>query len=102
MKLLLDTCTFIWIASDLRRIPPTVCALFADSANDTYLSAVSAWKIAIKHRSEKLRLSNDLPPIDYVREVRRRHRIDTLALDEESSGILKKCPTSTATPSTAC
>ncbi len=92
MKLLLDTCTFIWMASDPRRLPSAVRAVFADPANDAYLSAVSSWEIAIKHRAGKLRLPNNLSPIDYIREVRRRHRIETLALGEESSAILKKIP----------
>lgn len=66
--------------------------MFAAADNFVYLSAASAWEIAIKHQAGKLKLPNNMPPFDYVREARSRHRIETLALDEESSAILNKIP----------
>lgn len=92
MKLLLDTCTFIWLASYPRRIPQTIRDLYAAADNAIYLSAASAWEIAIKHQAGKLQLPNKMLPIDYVKEARRRHRIENLAVDEESSAILGKMP----------
>lgn len=92
MKLLLDTCTFIWVASCPQRIPSAVRDLYAAPENAVYFSAVSAWEIAIKHQAGKLQLPNNMRPIDYIKEVRRRHRIEPAGLDEESSAILEKMP----------
>lgn len=92
MKLLLDTCAFIWLASYPRHIPHAVRILYAAPENAVYLSVASAWEIAIKHKAGKLKLPNNMLPIDYVREARSRHQIETLALNEESSAILSKMP----------
>lgn len=48
MKLLLDTCTFLWIASDSPRLSRAAAAVFLDKDNERYLSAASAWEIGIK------------------------------------------------------
>ena len=42
-RLLLDTCTFLWLNSDRDRLPRRVQELCADETNSLYLSSVSAW-----------------------------------------------------------
>ncbi len=49
MKLLLDTCTFLWIVADSSQLSPEVRSLIADRQNEVFLSAVSAWEITVKH-----------------------------------------------------
>jgi hypothetical protein len=65
VKILLDTCTFLWIAIDAPRLSPSAKDLFADPDNDLFLSAVSSWEIAIKHSQGRLHLpeppSNSFP-----------------------------------------
>jgi len=92
MKLLLDTCVFIWLASHPRRMPQTAQALFAQAAGGAWLSAISVWEIAIKHKTGKLRLPAGMPPIPYVHEVCRRHRIALLPLSPDSAALLDKMP----------
>ena len=53
--LLLDTCTFIWLASDPSRIS-TEATRAIDDASDVYLSDVSVWEIALKWQSKKIML----------------------------------------------
>ena len=48
MKLLLDTCTFLWIAERRARLPPRVAAAYRSPDNEVFLSAASAWEIAIE------------------------------------------------------
>ena len=48
MRILLDTCTFLWMVSEPKRLSRTARQLAADPANDLYLSAVSVWEIATK------------------------------------------------------
>ncbi len=64
MRLLLDTCTFLWLAADHSKLPPSVRASCRDPQNDVFLSALSTWEIAIKHRLGKLPLPE--PPVRYA------------------------------------
>ena len=82
MKLLLDTCTFLWIAQDSSELSQSAREVFADPANEVYLSVVSAWEIAVKHALGRLPLPQT--PDRYLPQLRERHGIESLALDEEA------------------
>ena len=63
MRLLLDTVAFLWLAEDDARLPAVAREAIVDPANDVFLSAASAWEIAITHRTlEARRLHYSLPP----------------------------------------
>ncbi len=83
MRLLLDTCTFLWLAADHSKLPASVRASCRDPQNDVFLSALSTWEIAIKHRLGKLSLPE--PPVRYVVSRRDLLRLDALAFDESSA-----------------
>lgn len=90
MRLLLDTCTFLWIVGGTRDVSACARELFVDPDNDVYLSAVSAWEIALKHAAGRLPLPE--PPERFVPAERRRHGIDALDLDEETALHLGRLP----------
>ena len=54
MKVLLDTCTFLWIAGKPEALSAQARALFQDAENEVYLSAASSWEIATKHALGRL------------------------------------------------
>lgn len=54
MKLLLDTHVLIWWLQDSDRIRARARAAIEDGANEVYVSAASAWEIAIKAGRGKL------------------------------------------------
>src|ERR1700691_1445891 len=83
MKILVDTCTFLWIASASPRLSKTAAALFLDRNNERYLSAVSAWEIGIKHAAGRLPLP-ERPDI-FVPMIRDSSGIASLDVDEESA-----------------
>ncbi len=56
MNFLLDTCTFLWLAASPDRISPKAAAEIDNEFNTLYLSDVSVWEIATKHRIGKLSL----------------------------------------------
>ncbi len=56
MKLLLDTCAFLWLTTDAPELSQTAKALFQATTNTVYLSSVSAWEIIVKHVMGKLPL----------------------------------------------
>lgn len=90
MKLLLDTCAFLWWSQGSARIPKDVRRLVADPANDVYVSAVTAWELAVKHELGKL----DLPAPPEVFAPRRREWYDfkSLPIDEASALQLRRLP----------
>ncbi len=82
MRLLLDTCTFLWIAGG-RYLPATAAAAFSNPANQVFLSAVSVWEITSKHAAGRLPLPE--PPQTLVPIERELRGITPLAFDEESA-----------------
>ncbi len=64
MKLLLDTATFLFAIEDEGKVSAEARRYIDDPDEDIYLSAVSAWEIAIKHGLGKLELPG--PPADVV------------------------------------
>ncbi len=90
MKLLLDTCTFLWITADAPSLSPRLRELFRSPDNEVYLSAASAWEIAVKHGLGRLSLPQ--APDRFVREMREAHGITSLAIDEEAALHVSRLP----------
>lgn len=90
MKLLLDTCSFIWTVTGSSEISEGIRDQICDPANDVLLSSVSAWEITLKRRLGRL----DLPdvPERFLPGVRQQHGIESLGLDEESTLYLSRLP----------
>lgn len=64
MRILIDTQCWLWMSLSPDRFSPRGRKLVEDRQNTLYLSAASAWEIAIKHGLGKLRLPE--PPEAYV------------------------------------
>ena len=90
MRLLLDTCTFLWAISGASDLSARARELVADSDNEVFLSSVSGWEIAVKHALGRLPLPAS--PDRFVPEQRARHGIDPLPLDEESALHVVRLP----------
>jgi PIN domain nuclease of toxin-antitoxin system len=90
MRLLLDTCTFLWIADKSESVPARVLRLYEAADNEVYLSAASAWEIAVKYAGKRLGLAH--PPDRFVPEQREAHGILTLPIDEESALHMSRLP----------
>ena len=90
MRLLLDTCTFLWIVGGAKELSSRAREAFADPANEVFLSAASAWEIAVKHRLGKLPLPAALD--EFVPAQRAAHGIEPLTVEEESALHVAKLP----------
>ena len=56
MRLLLDTCTFLWLALEPDRLSGTAVEKINEEENLLFLSEVSSWEIALKYTAQKLPL----------------------------------------------
>jgi len=90
MRLLLDTCTFLWIAADAKALSLRARELFRSPDNEVFLSAGSAWEIAIKHALGRLPLPE--APERFVPLMREAHGIAALPVDEEAALHLSRLP----------
>ena len=82
MKVLLDTCTFLWILSGDFRLKGRPAEIYRSPENEIFLSAASAWEIAIKYSMNKLPLPRH--PDQLVPAEREARGITPLPIDEES------------------
>jgi PIN domain nuclease of toxin-antitoxin system len=80
MRILLDTCTFLWITADSPELSADAKRLFTDRSNEVFLSVISAWEISVKHALGKLPLPE--PPQQFVPRQRAAHGAASLPLDE--------------------
>jgi PIN domain nuclease of toxin-antitoxin system len=90
VRLLLDTVAFIWLVEGNAKLSESAQGLIADPANEVYLSAASAWEIAIKHSIGRLILR--VPPEEYVPWQRSIHRVESLPVTETAALQVHKLP----------
>jgi PIN domain nuclease of toxin-antitoxin system len=79
VRALLDTHTFLWWNLDDPQLSATAREFIAKGSNEIFLSAASAWEIAIK--AAKGRLSLPASPDQYVADRLRLHRFSTLSIE---------------------
>ncbi|MHB8643804.1 MAG: type II toxin-antitoxin system VapC family toxin [Gaiellaceae bacterium] len=60
MDLLLDTRAFLWWLQDNRKLGPEARAAIANPDNRVFVSAATAWEIAVKRASGRLDASGDV------------------------------------------
>jgi len=83
MKLLLDTCTFLWVVAQPEKLSRAALESFQDPGNVCYLSSVSTWEIGVLAGLGRLQFQE---PIDrYVPRMRRLQRIRPLRLLEAAT-----------------
>jgi PIN domain nuclease of toxin-antitoxin system len=91
VKILLDTCTFLWLASDAKELSDQAKVLFQNTDNAVYLSSVSVWEIIVKNKLGKLPLPDE--PEQFINEQCEKHFIENISLDNKSIFHLTGLPT---------
>ena len=90
MRVLLDTCTFLWITAEVDKLSEKAREIFVDPGNEVYLSSVSCWEVAVKYSLGRLPLPE--PPAQFLPPRRERYGIESLPLDEESALHVARLP----------
>ena len=75
MRILLDTCAFLWLVTDDPQASELAKEIFLKEDNELLLSAVTGFEIAVKYSLGKLRLAE--PPKEFIT-----NRINANALTE--------------------
>jgi PIN domain nuclease of toxin-antitoxin system len=97
MRLLLDTCAFLWAADAPEKLSTTARRAVATADNEVLISAVSAWEIQLKSRkSGTLRL--DRPASQFVRDAIERLGLTEIPLDSTALAYLERLPDVHADP----
>ena len=96
MKVLIDTCTFLWFVADAPQLSANARAAIINPENEVYLSSISAWEISQKYARGKLSLPSR--PETLIPEVRRNSGIASLPLIEDDAVAAEKLPPHHADP----
>lgn len=83
MRILLDTCTFLWLAGDSPALSSAARDACRDPSNEVLLSALSGWEIAIKYRLGRLPLPE--PPPAFVSSRREALQLGALPFSERAA-----------------
>jgi PIN domain nuclease of toxin-antitoxin system len=90
VRLLLDTCAFLWFQAAAAELSRAARTEILDPRNEVYLSAVSAWEIGRKYAVGALQL--DTPPEVLIPRVREESGIESLPLTEADALMAEKLP----------
>ncbi len=82
MRLLLDTCAFIWLSREPDRLSQIASDAIRDDENNIYLCDVSIWEIVLKYHAGKLSLA--VPPRQWVAEHTPFFQIERLPIQTEA------------------
>ena len=90
MKVLVDTCTFLWMADDASELSLPARTVVTSPDNEVYLSAASVWEIVIKHALGKLPLPES--PRQFVPTQRTLLALTALPIEEDAVLTLDRLP----------
>jgi len=90
MNLLLDTCTFIWLAGSPGKLSAPAQQAIEDEFNTLFLSDVSIWEITMKYALGKLPLPD--PPRAWVPAQAAFFQLRRLSLETEPLYLSSELP----------
>ena len=82
MRLLLDTCAFLWVAQQPALVSRAARDAIDDPANELFFSDVSVWEITMKHSAGKLPLPAS--PRRWIPAKFAYHQFQRLTLEHEA------------------
>jgi len=83
MKILLDTCSFLWLLADDTKLSKVAMDALAARDTEVFLSTASAWELSIKYASGRMPLPER--PDTFIPRGRKLSGVRSLEIDEESA-----------------
>lgn len=96
MKYLLDTHTFLWWNLEDPQLSARVREIITNGGNEIFLSAASAWEIAIKAAKGRLTLPDD--PAQYIAERMSLYRFQSLPVQISHACLVYRLPSHHSDP----
>ncbi|WP_437973123.1 type II toxin-antitoxin system VapC family toxin [Sorangium sp. So ce295] len=96
MRVLLDTCALLWLVGAPARLSTSARTVLADAGTELFVSAISAFEIAVKQRKGKLALP--LPARDWLRDALQAYAIRELPVTSEIAALAPEVAVSHADP----
>jgi PIN domain nuclease of toxin-antitoxin system len=90
LKLLIDTCTFLWFLGDSPELALFARQLISSADNQAFLSTASVWEMAIKISIGKLELAQPLRT--FVSEQLELNHIELLPIQIEHLELVSQLP----------
>jgi PIN domain nuclease of toxin-antitoxin system len=88
MRILLDTHAFLWAGIEPHKLSSSARSLFADTANQLFLSVASLWEIAIKVNLGRLTLTR--PFDEFVQDATTAVGISIIPIEVQHVSRLEK------------
>jgi PIN domain nuclease of toxin-antitoxin system len=92
LKLLLDTCVFLWLIWDEAELTPAVREVLSDPANEVGVSAVTIWEATQKHTLGRLEVRAAEGAWAHFVAQRAAHGLFALPFDERDAQHLGQLP----------
>lgn len=88
--IILDTCSLLWLAADQRHLSETAIKIIESNKATLFVSSISAFEIAVKCRSGKLKLP--LPAIEWFSQTVEFHGIREIPVTSDIAIISVQLP----------
>jgi len=90
VKVLLDTCAFLWLVTDDPKLSPLAKDIFLNSANELLLSAVTGFEITVKYSLGKLHLTE--APKEFISNRIQANSLTELPISMNHTYVLHNLP----------
>jgi PIN domain nuclease of toxin-antitoxin system len=90
VKVLLDTCTLLWAATDDERLSDAARRILDDDDDELFLSVASVWEIAIKFAAGRLPLAE--PPEVLIPRLRAELWLEPIDIDDTAAIATRRLP----------
>jgi PIN domain nuclease of toxin-antitoxin system len=90
VKVLLDTCAFLWLVTDDPKLSQLAKEIFLDSGNELILSAVTGFEITIKYSFGKLHLTE--APKEFISNRIQANGLTELPISMNHTYVLQNLP----------
>lgn len=90
MNVILDTCTFLWIINNPKKLSNNAKNIFQDTRNKCFLSIISFWEIMILHSLKRINFKSN--PEEMLIKKCKKENINILPLSITSIFKLDKLP----------
>jgi PIN domain nuclease of toxin-antitoxin system len=98
VRLLLDTCVFLWLATEPSKLSSAATIALDDELNELFLSDASIWEITLKHKAGKLPLPD--VPRRWIPSELQFHGIQSVSIVAEAMFLACELPEVHRVPST--